>query len=269
MLGLTLDFPVVQGGLVGAKSRQATYDYQKASSSLEKTDRSIVSNTRQAYLSVMSTISEVKASRQAVISARSSLASTQESYKVGISTMVDVLGELSKLYEAEKNYASSQYNYLIQTLALKQAAGTLSINDVQIINSWLTPVIKFKPKKPVLRKARTTYKLKKVCKRRTASASEKHLLSINPKHYTIQLMAAKHSQTIMNFMNKHHIPIKAYSYTTYHKGQKLYILILGDYATLKDAHTAIHKLPADIKAQYPWTRSYNSVHNEIRQDLCE
>lgn len=261
LVGLSLDFPVVQGGYVSAKTRQAEYDYQNAASTLEKTDRSVVSNTRQAYLSVISAIGEVKAGKQAVISAKSSLASTQESYKVGTSTMVDVLGELSKLYEAEKNYATSQYNYLIQTLALKQAAGTLSINDVQTINSWLViPFVKAKPTKHKIIKAKT--------KKRQATATEKHLLAINPQHYAIQLMAAKHSQTIINFMGKHHIPGQAYSYTTYNnKGQKLYMLILGNYANLQSAHNAINKLPSAIKAQHPWPRTYANVHKEIKKAI--
>ncbi len=270
LVGLSLDFPVVQGGYVSATTRQAEYNYQNAASTLEKTDRSTVSNTRQAYLSVISAISEVKAGKQAVISAESSLASTQESYKVGTSTMVDVLGELSKLYEAEKNYATSQYNYLIQTLALKQAAGTLSINDVQTINSWLViPFVKTKTKsKYEIIKAKTKkHTAKKTIKRQT-TATEKHLLAINPKHYAIQLMAAKHSQTIINFMGKHHISGQVYSYTTYNSnGQKLYMLILGNYANLKSAHNAIQKLPPAIKAQHPWPRTYASVHKEIRRSL--
>ena len=321
MAGLSLNFPVVQGGLVGAQTRQAKYDYENASSTLEKTDRSVVSETRQAYLTVMSDISEVKANQQAVISARSSLASTEESYKVGTSTMVDVLNELSNLYEAEKNYTTSQYSYLIQTLALKQAAGTLSINDIQTINSWLQPVpkvtkakiTKAKPKKPVKRvkkvkkttykgmekthavniklqkqeKAyermleeieeknkfkkvnKTTYKVTTDCKSRNATVSEKHLLSIDSNHYTIQLVDAKHGKTLVNFMNRYRVPGKVYSYTTYHNGQKLYMLILGDYPTLKQAHSTIHQLPANIKAQHPWARSYRSVQKDIRLGVCK
>lgn len=292
MLNLSLDFPLIQGGAVSAKTRRAEYDYQRASSILEKTNRSVISDTRQAYLGVMSGISEVKANKQALISAKSSLQATKESYKVGTSTMVDVLQELSNLYESEKNYRTSQYNYLIETLALKQAAGTLSISDIQIINSWLAnkPIIS-KPKSKHIVKKLTNKKItkasqktkqninltkaktqktnnrKKARKISAITVSERYLLKINPKHYTIQLIAAHNSNTIINFMNTHKLPLKILCYETYQKNKKQYILITGDYSTLKQAHAALQKLPDKIKTVRPWIKNYAVIHKAIKSKL--
>ncbi|KPJ67369.1 MAG: hypothetical protein AMJ43_03655 [Coxiella sp. DG_40] len=297
MLNLSLDFPLIQGGGVSAKTRQAEYEYQKATSILEKTKRNVISDTRQAYLGVISGISKVKANKQAVISAKSSLQATQESYKVGTSTMIDVLQELSNLYESEKNYSTSQYNYLIETLALKQAAGILSISDIQIINSWLRannpivpkPILKhevknltneqFKkasiktqninPTKKRIQKTniQKTYVRKNPSKTKVTIDSEKYLLKINPEHYTIQLMAAYSNNTIFNFMNSYKPYSKIYCYETYYKNKKRYILITGDYSTLEEAHIALHKLPAKFKTLHPWIRNYAIVHKEIKLGL--
>jgi outer membrane protein len=284
MLNLSLDFPIIQGGAVSAKTRQAEYEYQKATSILEKTKRSVISDTRQAYLGVMSGISEVNANKQAVISAKSSLQATKESYKVGTSTMIDVLQELSNLYESEKNYSTSQYNYLIETLALKQAAGTLSISDIQIINSWLqaeNPTIsKSAPKHnikklmnkkfikaPIKTGIQKINNVKKTPKTMAITVSEQYLLKINPKHYAIQLMAAHNNNTIINFMNTHKPPFKIHCFQTYHNNKKQYILITGDYSTLKQAHIALQKLPAKIKILHPWIRNYAIIHKAIKREL--
>jgi hypothetical protein len=51
--------------------------------------------------------------------------------------MLDVLNQQTQLYEAQKNYARDRYEYIYQTVLLKQAAGTLSVCDLQQINVWL------------------------------------------------------------------------------------------------------------------------------------
>lgn len=135
--GLSVNIPIFQGGAVSAHTQQSGYLYQKAIATQEKTHRSTVSNTRQAYLGVMSGISKIKADRQLVKSKLSSLQSRRNSYSAGLRTIVDVLQAESDLYDAEKNYAIDQYNYILQTLTLKQQAGTLSADDLAKVNRWL------------------------------------------------------------------------------------------------------------------------------------
>lgn len=135
--GLSLTVPIFSGGAISARTEQAGYNYQQAVATQEKTHRTVVSGTRQAYLGVVSGISKIKADRQAVISKRSSLQSTQNSYQAGLRTILDVLQAETELYSAEKDYAKDQYAYLLSTLSLKQQSGTLSIADLAKINQWL------------------------------------------------------------------------------------------------------------------------------------
>lgn len=135
--GLSLSVPIFQGGATSALTQQAGFQYQQAISVQEKTYRSVVSQTRQAYLGVVSGISKIKADRQAVKSKSSALESTLNAYAAGMRTMVDVLQAETDLYDSEKTYSHDQYAYILQTLSLKQQAGLLSGVDLQEINKWL------------------------------------------------------------------------------------------------------------------------------------
>lgn len=135
--GLTVSLPIYQGGLITAKTRQASYQYQQAISNMEFTHRSVLAQARDAYLNVYSGISKVQADEEAIISAESALASTKAGYEVGTRTILDVLNTQTNLYQAQLTYTQDRYAYLINTINLKQAAGMLSVKDLVQINSWL------------------------------------------------------------------------------------------------------------------------------------
>jgi outer membrane protein len=135
--GLQVTVPIFSGGLVLSQTRQAEDDYATASANMENTYRQTIVATRQKYNDVLTGISKIKADRQAIVSAQSSLDSTQESFKVGTRTIVDVLISLQNLYKVKRIYAQDEYQYINDTLALKEAAGALTANDLQAINTWL------------------------------------------------------------------------------------------------------------------------------------
>jgi outer membrane protein len=136
-LSLELDVPLFSGGAVLSKTRQAGYDFQTASANLDNDYRALIVNTRQKYNDVLADISKIKAERQAIQSAQLSLDSSQASYKAGTRTIVDVLLAQENLYDAKRNAAADQYNYILDSLLLKQAAGTLKPDDLVQINQWL------------------------------------------------------------------------------------------------------------------------------------
>lgn len=148
--GLQLTLPIFQGGLIASQTRQAEYDYATASANRENIYRQTIVKTRQNYNDVLAGISKIKADRQAIVSAQSSLDSTEESFKVGTRTIVDVLLSVQTLYLAQRVYATDEYAYLLSTLALKQSAGLLSVNDLNAINTWIHAV----PEKNTAKKLR-------------------------------------------------------------------------------------------------------------------
>ena len=93
--------------------------------------------TRDAYLGVLSEISRVNALQQAVASSRTALEATQAGFEVGTRTIVDVLNSQRSLYIAITNYYDSRYTYIGNVLALKLAAGTLQVQDLEEIDRFL------------------------------------------------------------------------------------------------------------------------------------
>lgn len=132
-----LNIPIIQGGLVMAQTKQAQYQYQLALQKQEQTLRDAMNLARQSYLGTIAGISKIKADKQAIRSAISSLEGMKLRYKVGAEILFNVLDQQQKVFLALRQYASDRYSYVIDLLTLKQAAGTLGIEDILYINHWL------------------------------------------------------------------------------------------------------------------------------------
>ncbi|TAL62453.1 MAG: hypothetical protein EPN84_06470 [Legionella sp.] len=136
-IALAMNFPIFQGGLVHSQTKQAQYNFQSYSEKLEQTYRDVVVNSRIAFNTITDGISKVKADRQTIISQQNSLDSTEAQFEVGTRTMVDVVNAQQRLFEAQEQLARDQYNLIYSILTLKYLAGTLNVNDIEQINSWL------------------------------------------------------------------------------------------------------------------------------------
>jgi outer membrane protein len=136
-VGFDIQLPLFAGGGVVAQTNQAAYQYQIAQQQLEQTLRMTLSATRQNYLGVLSGISQIKADKQSIKSNQSSVAGMEANYQVGTETLVNVLNQRQKLFQAQTQYAADRYAYINSILALKQAAGTLSVEDLRALNCLL------------------------------------------------------------------------------------------------------------------------------------
>lgn len=148
-----MDVPVFQGGRLLSEANQAKYNLATTLARLDAQVKTTVSQTRQAYNSLLSGIGAVQADRQAVKSSQSSLDSTEAAFKVGTRTMVDVLDKQRDLYDVKRRLASDTYNFIKEVLRLKLASGVLHVVDLEEINSWLrgptahTTIERFNPNK--------------------------------------------------------------------------------------------------------------------------
>lgn len=136
-ISLQLNVPIYSGGLVSSKTRAAGYRLTQAQELLDQQRRATERQTRNSYLSVIANISQVKALKQALASSLVALEATQAGFEVGTRTTVDVLNSQQGLFRARRDYAQARYNYVLETLSLKLAAGTLSVNDIEQLNPWL------------------------------------------------------------------------------------------------------------------------------------
>jgi outer membrane protein len=137
-LSLQFALPIFSGGSTSARVQQAVFQHRAARERLERTARETERQTRDAYLGVISGISRVQALKQAFESAKTALKATEAGYEVGTRTTVDVLDARRTVFTAETNYLRSRYDYLINGLRLKQAAGTLTVEDIASIDAMLS-----------------------------------------------------------------------------------------------------------------------------------
>jgi outer membrane protein len=136
-IGIQLTVPLFAGGAVNSQTRQARYELEASQETLDKERRSVIRQVRDAYRGVLASISSVRALKASTVSTRSALEATEAGYEVGTRTIVDVLNSQRDLYRSLKNYANVRYNYIMSGLKLKQAAGTVSEQDLKQITAWL------------------------------------------------------------------------------------------------------------------------------------
>jgi outer membrane protein len=139
-IGLQLTFPIYAGGMVSSQVRQAVYLHRAAKERVERVARQTEHDARDSYLGVLSEISRVKALRRAVESNATSLRATESGYEAGTRTAVDVLQSRQLWVQAQTDYSRSRYDYMLNVLKLQLAAGTLSQQSLERINSLLKDV---------------------------------------------------------------------------------------------------------------------------------
>ena len=135
--GVVVDFPVMQGGLVLAQTKQAKFDFQSAIQELEKAHRTVVTDSRTSFGTINNGIVKVKADKKTVFTQTEAVESTEAGFFVGTRNMVDVVNAQENLFQAQRNLASDQYALIGVILKLKYLAGTINVNDLEEINSWL------------------------------------------------------------------------------------------------------------------------------------
>lgn len=136
-LAIEVKVPIFAGGLVNSRTREAGHRHTQAKDLLEQAQRELVRQTRDSFLNIRSSISSVTALRQALVSSQSALDATELGFKVGTRTSVDVLDSQRELFRAKRALSKSRYEYILNTLRLKQSAGTLQPNDLAEVNEWL------------------------------------------------------------------------------------------------------------------------------------
>ena len=136
-ISLQFNLPIFSGGRTSSRVREAVYLHRASMEQLQRVSRETERATRDAYLGVLAEISRVKALKQSVASSRTALEATQAGFEVGTRTIVDVLISQRALYTSITNYYRSRYAYIGNVLLLKQAAGTLQVQDLEEIDRWL------------------------------------------------------------------------------------------------------------------------------------
>ena len=136
-IGIQFNLPLFRGGGTRSRVKEAVYLHRASMQQLQRVTRETERQTRDAYLGVISEKRRVEALDQSVTSSRTALEATEAGFEVGTRTIVDVLNSQFALYRAITLYYQARYDYLMNYLRLKQAAGDLQIQDLELIEQYL------------------------------------------------------------------------------------------------------------------------------------
>ncbi|MCU1718320.1 TolC family outer membrane protein [Pseudomonas sp. 5P_3.1_Bac2] len=136
-IGLQLNIPLYSGGLTSSQVRESYQRLDQSEQLRESLRRQVVQNTRNLHRAVNTDVETVQARKQSIISNQSALEATEIGYQVGTRNIVDVLDAQRQLYSSVRNYNNARYDYILNNLRLKQAAGTLSPDDLNALEQYL------------------------------------------------------------------------------------------------------------------------------------
>lgn len=136
-VGVALNLPLFAGFSVQNRIKETLALEDKAVADLETTRRNVAQATRAAFFGVQSGQGQVQALEAAEASSQSALDANKLGYQVGVRINIDVLNAQSQLFQTKRDLAQARYNVLLGTLKLRQAAGTLTQQDIEAINALL------------------------------------------------------------------------------------------------------------------------------------
>ncbi|MCB1998316.1 MAG: TolC family outer membrane protein [Burkholderiaceae bacterium] len=137
-IGVQFNLPLYTGGATRNRISETLALEDKARNDLDAARRGVAQGTRVSYFGVQSGTAQVKALEAAESSAKLALEATQLGYKVGVRVNLDVLNAQSQLFQTQSSLASARYNVLVGNLRLRQAAGQLSVGDIDAVNALLS-----------------------------------------------------------------------------------------------------------------------------------
>lgn len=137
-IGLSLNVPLYSGGGTQAGVRRVRAESERAQRNLDTVRRNVRLDARSLFRRITTNIQTINAQRQTIVSTRSALDATRAGYEVGTRNIVEVLDAEQNYYVALRDYANARYDYVLNTLRLKQTAGTLSPQDLAGLDRWLS-----------------------------------------------------------------------------------------------------------------------------------
>lgn len=136
-IGLSLTVPLYTGGETEARIVTRGIQNNIAEQQLELLRRNITVNISTLYRQLRTAAENTAARNQVVRSRESALEATQVGYEAGTRNIVEVLNAQQAVFEARQNYANARYDYVLNRLRLKQAAGQLSVEDLNSLETYL------------------------------------------------------------------------------------------------------------------------------------
>ncbi|EAR11087.1 TolC family outer membrane protein [Reinekea blandensis] len=136
-VGISIGMDLYSGGANQARIAKQGITNNITEQNIEMLKRNIAVQVANLYRTVRADAENVDAQIQALESRESALQATTVGYDVGTRNIVEVLNAQLAVFSAQNALNNARYDYLLNLLRLKQAAGQLSIADLDSIEQYL------------------------------------------------------------------------------------------------------------------------------------
>ncbi len=134
---LNLSIPLFEGGHTRAGIQQAKALARVNREGLANAQDQIRLDAQTAFLNLKNSAAQYYAAEQSAASAKVSFAATRKGFEIGSRSIIDLLTATTQLASAQRTYYLALYTQLVARVQLKAAAGVLSAQDIQAINTLL------------------------------------------------------------------------------------------------------------------------------------
>jgi outer membrane protein len=129
-VGLTARIPLYQGGLVGARVRQAQAIENQVIEQTVEVERFVVADARGAFASYLAAGETIRASEAAVAANELALEGTRAENSVGTRTILDVLNAEQELLNSRVTLVTARRDQYVAGFALLNAMGRAEMRDL-------------------------------------------------------------------------------------------------------------------------------------------
>ncbi len=134
--GIQATWPIFNGGQTTGLISQSRANFEKSTAQLDEARARVLTELRKQYDAVLSSEQRVAALTRAVESATELTKAMRLSIRGGERINMDALLADRGLANASRDLAQAKYNYLLSFLRLKQQAGNLTADDLQLVASY-------------------------------------------------------------------------------------------------------------------------------------
>lgn len=136
-VAVNLVVPIFDGFAIESRTGEAKNRYLESVEGLEQQKRDVILKVNTAFSGVKTAISRADALKKSIDSQTELYNAKDLGYKSGVYPSLAVLDAARDLYLYRRDFSLSRYDYIMNTLKLKESVGTLSADDLIVINGWL------------------------------------------------------------------------------------------------------------------------------------
>ena len=123
MAGVTLSFPIFQGGSRYYKQKQAKIAYNEMSYTMQNVRQQLGMQLQASMDQIRVSVEQIGSTKEAVALAEKGMTISQKRFEVGAGSSLELISSENALTQSRLNYFQSIYNYIIAKNALDKVLG--------------------------------------------------------------------------------------------------------------------------------------------------